>query len=59
MHEYVSDLVQVIKKYIYLSGAKSNDPLHIGYVPNVLNFTKILAKGTYESLKRYERAQQR
>ena len=52
-------MVQVIKKYISPSGAKSNDPLHIDYVPNVLNFTKILAKGTYESLKRYERAQQR
>ena len=30
-------MAQVIKKYIYLSGAKSNYPLHIDYVPNVLN----------------------
>ena len=47
-------MAQVIKKYIYLSGAKSNDPLHIVYVPNVLKFTKISAKGTQESHKRYE-----
>ena len=51
----VNDMAQVIKKYIYPSGAKSNDPLHIVYVPNVFKFTKILAKGTQESLKRYER----
>ena len=50
---------QVTKKYIYLSGAKSNDPLHIVYVPNVFKFTKISAKGTQESLKGYERAQKR
>ena len=55
----VSDMAQVIKKYIYLSGAKSNDPLHIVYVPNVFKFTKISAKGTQESLKRYERSQKR
>ena len=36
-------MAKVIKKYIYLSGAKSNDPLHIEYVPNVFKFTKILA----------------
>ena len=46
-------MAQVIKKYIYLSGAKSNDPLHNVYVPNVFKFTKISAKGTQESLKRY------
>ena len=34
-------MAQVIKKYIYLSGAKSNDPLH-----NVFKFTEISAKGT-------------
>ena len=50
-------MAQVIKKYIYLSGAKSNDPLHIVYVPNVFKFTKISAKGTQESLKQYEGAQ--
>ena len=50
-------MAQVIKKYIYLSGAKSNDPLHIVYVPNVFKFTKISAKGTQESLKRYEQSQ--
>ena len=53
----VSIMAQVIKKYIYLSGAKSNDPLHIVYVPNVFKFTEISAKGTEESLKRYERTQ--
>ena len=53
----VSDMAQVIKKYIYLSWAKSNDPLHIVYVPNVFKFTKISAKGAQESLKRYERSQ--
>ena len=37
-------MAQVIKKYIFLSGAKSNDPLHIDYVPNVIKFTKIPAK---------------
>ena len=52
-------MAQVIKKIIYLSGAKSNDPLHIVYVPNVFKFTKISAKGTQESLKQYERAQKR
>ena len=55
----VSDIAQVIKKHIYFSGAKSNDPLHIVYVPNVFKFTKISAKGTQESLKRYERSQKR
>ena len=50
-------MAQVIKKYIYLSGAKSNDPLHIVYVPNIFKFTKISAKGTQELLKWYERAQ--
>ena len=39
---------QVIKKYIYLSGAKSNDPLHIVNVPNIFKFTKISVKGTQE-----------
>ena len=42
----VCDMVQVIKKYIYLSGEKSDDPLHIVYVPNVFKFSKISAKGT-------------
>ena len=51
--------MQVIKKHIYLSGTKSNDPLHIVYVPNVFKFTKISAKGTQESLKRYKRSQKR
>ena len=50
-------MAQVIKKYIYLLGAKSNDPLHFDYVPNVFKFTKILAKQTQESLKQYEQAQ--
>ena len=53
----VSVMAQVIKNYIFLSEAKSNDPLHIGYVPNVFKFTKTPAKRTQESLKRYERAQ--
>ena len=53
----VSVVVQVIKNHIFLSAAKSNDPLHIDYVPNVFKFTKIQAKRTQESLKRYERAQ--
>ena len=52
-------MAQVIKKYIYLSGIKSNVPLHIVYVANIFKFTKISAKGTQESLKRYERAQKR
>ena len=30
----VSVMAQVIKKYIFLSGAKSNDSLHIDYFPN-------------------------
>ena len=51
----VSVMAQVIKKYIFLSGAKSNDPLHIDCVPNVFKFTKMSAKRTQESLKRYER----
>ena len=46
-------MAQVIKKYIYLSEAKSNDPLHFVYVPNVFKFTKISAKGAQQSLKRY------
>ena len=45
------------QKYIYLSGAKSNDPLHIVYVPNIFKFTKISAKGTQKLLKWYEWAQ--
>ena len=47
-------MAQVIKKYIYLSGTKSNDPLHIIYVPNIFKFTKISAKGAQESLKWYQ-----
>ena len=50
-------MTQVIKTY--LSGAKSNDPLYIVSVPNVLKLTKISAKGTQESLKRYEQSQKR
>ena len=53
----VSVLAQIIKNYIFPSGAKSNDPLHTDYVPNVFKFTKIPAKQTQESLKRYEQAQ--
>ena len=52
-------MAQVIKKYIYLSGAKSNDPLHIVYIPNAFKFTKILAKVTQESLKRCQQSQKR
>ena len=52
-------MAQVIKNYIFLSWGKSNDPLHIDYVPNVFKFTKIPAKRTQESLKRYEWAQKR
>ena len=52
-------MAQVIKTNIFLSGAKSNDPLHIDYVPNVFQFTKIPVKRTEESLKRYEREQKR
>ena len=48
----VSDMAQVIKKYIYLSGTKSNDPLHIANVPNIFKFTKISAKGTQERRRR-------
>ena len=55
----VSDMAQVIKKYIYFSGAKSNDPLHIVYDPNVFKFNKISAKGTQESLKPYQPSQKR
>ena len=47
------EIAQVIKKHIYLSGAKSNHLLHIVYTPNVIKFTKISAKGTQESPKRY------
>ena len=50
-------MAQVIKKYIYLLGAKSNDPLHFDYVPNVFKFTKISTKQTQKSLKQYEQAQ--
>ena len=53
-------MAQVIKKYIYLSGAKSNDPLHIDYIPNIFKFPNISVKRTQESLKRHdERAQKR
>ena len=38
-------MAQVIKNHIYLSGAKSNDPLHITYIPDVFKFTGISAKG--------------
>ena len=41
-------MAQVIKKYIYLSAAKSNDPLHIVNVPNIFKFTKISVKGIQE-----------
>ena len=41
----------------FLSGSKSNDLLHIYYVPNVFKFTKIPAKRTQGSLKWYERTQ--
>ena len=45
--------MQVIKKYIYLSGKKSRDPLHhIVNVPNIFKFTKISAKGTQERQRR-------
>ena len=50
-------MVQAIKKYFYVSGAKLNDPLHIDYSPDVFKFTKISAKLTQESLKGYELAQ--
>ena len=36
-------MAEIIKKYIYLSGAKLNDRLYIDYVLNVFKFTKILA----------------
>ena len=55
----VSVLVQVIKKYIFLSGKKLNDLAQIDYVPNVFKFTRIKAKQTQESLKRYEWKQKR
>ena len=55
----VSNMAQVIKKIYLPFRAKSNDPLHIVYVPYVFKFTKILAKGIQESLKRSERAQKR
>ena len=48
----VSYMAQVIKKYIYLSGTKSNDPLHIVNIPNIFKFTKISAKGTQERRRR-------
>ena len=50
-------MAQVIKKFIYLSGVKSNDPLHIVYIPNVINFNKISPKGTQVWFKWYERLQ--
>ena len=37
--DMTSDIAQVIKIYIYLSGAESNDPLHIVYVPNLFKLT--------------------
>ena len=52
-----SDVAQLTNKYIYLLGAKSNDPLRIVYVPNVFKFTEISAKETQQSLKWYKRAQ--
>ena len=52
-------MAQVIKKHIYLSETKLNDPLHIVYVPNVSKFTKVSARGAQESLKRYERSEKR
>ena len=55
----ISVIAQVIKKYIFFSAEKSNDPLHNDYFPNVFEFAKIQAKRTQESLKRYERAQRR
>ena len=50
-------MAQGIKKYIYLSGVESNCPLHIVYIPNVINFNKISPKGTQEWLKWYEESQ--
>ena len=50
-------MAQVIKKYIYLSGAKLNNPLHIDYIPNVFKFTKNSAKRTQVSFKWYEHGQ--
>ena len=47
-------MAQVIKKYIYVSGAKLNDALPIDYVPNIFKFTKITTKWTQELLKRDE-----
>ena len=52
-----TSLPHIYEHVLYLSGAKSNDPLHIVYVPNVFKFTNISAKGTQESLKQYEQAQ--
>ena len=53
-------MAQVIEKYIYLPGEKSNNPLlHIDYVSNVFKLTKISAKQTQKSLKRNERVQKR
>ena len=49
--------VQVIKRYIFLLGVKSNDPLYIDYIQNVFKFTEIPAKRTQESIKCYGRAQ--
>ena len=46
-------MAQVIKKYIDLSDAKSNNPLHIDYIA-VFRFTEISAKRTQELLKWYE-----
>ena len=33
-------MAQEVKKYIYFSETKSNDPLLIDYIPNVFKFTK-------------------
>ena len=51
-------MAHIIKKYIYLSGAKSNDPLQI-YVPNIMysSSLRFQQKGTQGSLKRYESSQ--
>ena len=40
-------MVQLIKNHIYVSGAKSNDPLHIIYIPDGFKFTGISAKGRH------------
>ena len=40
-------MAQLIKNHIYVSGAKSNDPLHIIYIPDGFKFTGISAKGRH------------